>query len=55
MHTRAETNGKFTIWISDAIICGYPTDNDIITLVLLVIYFKFVTTSSVKYNSLSRY
>ena len=29
----------------DASICGYPTDSDIIKLVLLAIYFKFISTS----------
>ena len=37
----------------DANICGYPKDSEIITLVLLSIHFKFLSTSSVKYNSLS--
>ena len=37
----------------DAIIYGYPTDSDIITLALLAIYFKFIYTSSAKYTSLS--
>ena len=34
-------------------ICGYPTDSDIIKLVLLAIYFMFISTSSAKYSSLS--
>ena len=34
----------------DASICGYPTDSDIIKLVLLAI---FISTSSAKYSSLS--
>ena len=29
-------------------ICGYPADSDIIKLVLLVIYFEFITISSTK-------
>jgi len=33
----------------------YPTDSDIIKLVLQAIYFKFVTASSAKYSSLSTY
>ena len=37
----------------DADICGYPTDSDIITLALLAIYFKFISTNSAKYTSLS--
>ena len=39
----------------DANICGYPTDSDIITLVLLAMYFKFLSTSSAtaKFSSLS--
>ena len=37
----------------DANICGYPTDGDIIKLVLLAIYFTFISTSSAKYSSLS--
>ena len=37
----------------DANIYGYPTDSDIIRLVLLAIYFKFINTSSAKYNGLS--
>ena len=37
----------------DANIYGYPTDSDIIRLVLLAIYFKFNNTSSAKYNGLS--
>ena len=39
----------------DAKISGYPTDSDIIKLVLLAICFKFITTSSAKYCSLSIY
>ena len=31
----------------------YPTDSGIIRLVLLAIYFKFINTSSAKYNDLS--
>ena len=50
---RVETDGKFTIRISYANICRYPTVSDIIKLVLLAIYFKFVITSSAKYSSLS--
>ena len=37
----------------DANIYGYPTDSDIIRLVLVAIYFKFNNTSSAKYNGLS--
>ena len=37
----------------NANICGYPTDSDIITLELLAIYFKFLSTSSAKYSNLS--
>ena len=37
----------------DANIYGYLTDSDIIRLVLLAIYFKFINTSSAKYNGLS--
>ena len=32
---------------------GYPTDSDIIKLVLLAIYFIYLSTSSAKYSSLS--
>ena len=39
----------------DANIYGYPMDSDIIRLVFLAIYFKFINTSSAKYNSLSIY
>ena len=35
---------------SDANIYGYPTDSDIMRLILLAIYFKFINTSSAKYN-----
>ena len=37
----------------DANIYRYPTDSDIIRFVLLAIYFKFINTSSAKYNGLS--
>ena len=37
----------------DANIYGYPMDSDIIKLVLVAIYFKFINTSSAKYNGLS--
>ena len=37
----------------DANIYGYPTDSEIIRLVLVAIYFKFNNTSSAKYNGLS--
>ena len=37
----------------DANIYRYPTDSDIIRLVLLAIYFEFINTSSAKYNGLS--
>ena len=37
----------------DANICGYPVDSDIIKLVLLALYFKFITTRSTNYNRLS--
>ena len=37
----------------DANIYGYPTDSGIIKLALLAIYFKFINTSSAKYNGLS--
>ena len=33
----------------DASICRYPTDSDIIKLVLLAIYFIFISTSPAKY------
>ena len=36
----------------DANICGYPTDSDIIKLVLLAIYFKFTAKSLTKYRIL---
>ena len=39
----------------DAIIYGYPKDSDIIKPALLAIYFKFISTSSAKYSSLSIY
>ena len=34
----------------DANIYRYPTDSDIIKRVLLAIYFKFISTSSAKYQ-----
>ena len=37
----------------DANIYGFPKDSDIIRLVLLAMYFKFISTSSAKYNGLS--
>ena len=37
----------------DSNICGYPTDSDIIKLVLLAIYFIFISTNSANYSSLS--
>ena len=52
---RAETDGKFTTGYLDANICGYPTDSDIIKLVLLAIYFIFITISSTKYSSLIKH
>ena len=52
--SRAETDGiNLLSGYPDASICGYPTDSDIIMLVLLAIHFIFISTSSAKYSSLS--
>ena len=45
MDGRAETDGNLLSRYPDADIYGYPADSDIIRLVLLAIYFKFINTS----------